>query len=184
MPLSHPPLLSSWRYDVASKESAGGMQMRLRALQPLVRHAIDDVTEQDLRSGLGRSFETLARSTGIDGMQVRSTANLMAEEEARRPKTLVDTPGAVYRHVWKESAQPVGASVFQYTKRKGFPMRYVPPPRSNPQSLDAWFREYGKPDPNVRFGRPSEFTPGVRLHGSGKEAFRTNVKFMRKGDLG
>lgn len=179
--LSHPPLLTGWRQDVSSKQAASGQLTRTRALRPKLRHEIDERTDADLRAALGQRYEVLSASTGLR-VAAPGAAPSRQDASAMPPsRRLVDTPGAVYKHVWSSSAQPLGENTFALTRRQGFEPKSVPKPRSDPQSLQQWFKEYGTPDPNVRLMRPSEFSPSVRLIGSGEHAFRTNLRTMRKG---
>lgn len=184
--LSHPPLLQPWRYDIQEKHPPGGMLTRTRSMRYTIRHPVDEQTVADLRAGMdSKTFDALAASVGLysAGPPRPARAALDAQQQHARPKRLVDTPGAVYKHVWAESPQPLGENTFRYTRRTGHEPKSIPPPRSSPQKLSQWFKEYGAPDPNVRFGRPTEFSPSVRLRGSGHDAFRTNVIHMRRGDL-
>lgn len=179
MPLSHPPLLKPWRQDITEQHFPGSsVTTRTRALQPTVKGVISEQTELDLRTALdGSRYDVLTASTGL---RLAPPTLSPAEPAAKR---LVDIPGATYGKVWKNAPQPVGLNTFAYTRRHGHEPKTVAKPRSDPQNLRQWFAEYGVPDPNVRLGRKSEFTPSVRLLGNGREAFRTNVRHMRRGNL-
>ncbi|KAG8465235.1 hypothetical protein KFE25_012598 [Diacronema lutheri] len=178
--LSHPPLLKPWRQDITERSSPGGVFTRTRALRSKVRVPIDERTELDLRTALdGTRYDVLQAATGL---ALAPPAPLPAERAATS-KRLSETPGAVYKAVWAHSAQPIGMTTFEWTRRRGHEPKDVAKPRSDPQTLQQWFAEYGKPDPNVRIGRRTEFTPSVRIIGNGREAFRTNVRRMQRGEL-
>jgi hypothetical protein len=179
--LSHPPLLTGWRQDVSAKQGASSQLTRTRALRPTLRREIDEQTDADLRVALGQRYEVLSASTGLRVAAPGAAASVHAAPAMQPARRLVETPGAVYKHVWSESAQPLGENTFALTRKKGYEPKSVPKPRSDPQSLQQWFKEYGAPDPNVRLMRPSEFTPSVRLIGNGEHAFRTNVRSMKRG---
>ncbi|KAJ1618304.1 hypothetical protein T492DRAFT_1093437 [Pavlovales sp. CCMP2436] len=186
MPLSHPPLLTIWRQDTLGRQAPGGALTRTRAMRFEVQTPIDAQTDADLRISLdGPRYDVLVASTGMR-IAPPATATAAAGRTPptkHAPKRLVETPGAVYKSIWADSAQPIGMNTFEFTRRHGYEPKSVPSPMSQPQTLSAWFKEYGAADPNARLGRRTAFTSSVRLHGQGTEAFRTNVRQMKRGAL-
>lgn len=181
MPMSHPPLLTGWRQDVSSRQPPGGMLARTKALRPTVRGAINSETEMQLNAILaGPLLDVLRSSTRL---QVEPPAARPPADCAAAPTRLVEVPGAVYGTIWGRAEQPLGMNTFEWTRKKGYEPKAVPKPRSDPQDLRQWFAEYGRPDPNAKLGRRTEIMPSVRLMGTGREAFRTNVRHMRRGAL-
>lgn len=139
------------------------MTSRGRALRPTVKGAISEQTELDLRAALdGSNYDVLSASTSL---------RLVAASQLVSP-----TPSAWLR--------PLGPRTKRLEKLRaaGGIEHFQVHAKARTRAKDG--RQATERSAELAaVVRKTEFTPSIRLLGNGREAFCTNVRQMRRGDL-